>query len=241
MATNDIFTSNDYEHDDRWTAVDAYSTTHLHSNSPPSLDVLNRALETIRKNGMPDDSTYPAFGKYLALQCRSAGANHVLEVGALGGYTAIWIATLNPNVKITTLEVNPKHVEVARQNLNMAGVSDRVEIILGPGVETLARLRTEVEAGQRPRFGFVFIDADKENNWPYFDFAVGMSLPGTLIYVDNVVRKGNLVNEQMLHTGPVQGSRKVIEEAGKDNRVDCVVIQTVGEKNYDGFLLALVK
>jgi len=241
MATNDIFTSNDYEHDDRWTAVDAYATTHLHSRSPPDADVLTRALETIRDSGMPDDSTYPAFGKYLALQCRSANAKNVLEVGSLGGYTAIWIASLNPDVKITTLEVNPKHAQVTRQNLEMAGLLDRVEVVLGPALDTLPGLKSQVESGERPKFGFVFIDADKENNWPYFDYAVSMSLPGTLIYVDNVVRRGNIVNEEKLDTSPVQGSRQVIEEAGKDERVDCVVMQTVSEKNYDGYLLALVK
>ncbi|KAI1091276.1 hypothetical protein F5B19DRAFT_278564 [Rostrohypoxylon terebratum] len=101
MSTNNIFTNDEYEHDDRWTAVDAYAISHPHPETRPITGILARALENIRDAGMPDDSTYPAFGKYLALQVRSAGAKHVLEVGTLGGYTAIWIASLNPDTRIT--------------------------------------------------------------------------------------------------------------------------------------------
>lgn len=241
MSTNNIFTSADYEHDPRRTSVDAYTISHLHPASRPNAATLNFTLENIRDQGMLDDSTYPAFGKYLALQCRIGNVKHALEVGTLGGYTSIWIATQNPEIHITTLEVNPKHADVARHNIEAAGVSNRVDIIVGPALETLSRLQAEVESARRPRFGFVFIDADKANNWNYFDFAANMTLPGGPIFVDNVVRRGNVVNEEMLDAEPNQGARKVIEEVGVDQRVDAVVMQTVGEKNYDGFLMAVVK
>ncbi|XDG04408.1 hypothetical protein ABKA04_004023 [Annulohypoxylon sp. FPYF3050] len=133
MSTNNIFVNDEYEHDDRWTAVDAYAISHLHPDTCSITGVLARTLENIRDAGMPDDSTYPAFGKYLALQVRSAGAKDVLKVSTLGGYTAIWIASPNPDTRITMLEVDPKHAAVARQSLELAGVADRVEVLDGIG------------------------------------------------------------------------------------------------------------
>ncbi|KAI5777424.1 S-adenosyl-L-methionine-dependent methyltransferase [Geopyxis carbonaria] len=237
------FTNDEYEHDARWTAVDAYSVSHLHPPSRPNTAALANALKHLAAEGLPDDSTYPAFGKFLALQCTLGRVSHVLEVGTLGGYTAIWIASLNPNIRITGLELDPHHAAVTRANVDAAGVGDRVEIIVGPAIEALPKLAKEVEAGVRPKFGFTFIDADKENNWAYFEAAVGISLQGAAIVVDNVVRKGNLASSDpgVLATGPVQGARQVVEEAGKDPRVEACVIQTVSEKNYDGIVYAVVK
>jgi predicted O-methyltransferase YrrM len=190
---------------------------------------------------MVDDSTYPAFGKFLALQARAVNAKHVLEVGLLGGYTAIWIATQMPDVRITSLEINPHHAKVARENVERAGVGDRVEIILAPALESLHKIKKEIESGSRPKFGFTFIDADKENNWAYFDYAADLSLPGAPIVVDNVIRKGYIVQKEHIDESPVAGAREVIECAGKDPRVEACLMQTVSEKNYDGFLYAVVK
>lgn len=236
-----VWNTTAYEHDPRWTAVDAYGVSHLHPKNRPYAAALDTTLEDIRDSGLPDDSTYPAFGKFLALQCRMARAQNVLEVGLLGGYTAIWIAALNPNIHITTLEIDAYNAKVARRNMDKAGVSHQIEIVVGPALETLPKIEAEVHGSQRPQFDYVFIDADKENNWAYMDKAIGISKPSSAIVVDNVIRRANIVNEAVLHEGPVEGARRCIENAAKDERVEGCLMQTVSEKNYDGFLFAVVK
>lgn len=236
-----VWNTTSYEHDPRWTAVDAYGVSHLHPKNRPYASSLDTTLEDIRDSGLPDDSTYPAFGKFLALQCRMARAQNVLEVGLLGGYTAIWIAVLNSGIRITSLEVDPYHAQVARRNIDKAGVGKQVDIVVGPALDTLPKIEAEVRGGQRPQFDYVFIDADKENNWAYMDKAIDISKPGTAIVVDNVIRRANIVNEAVLHEGPVEGARRCIENAAKDERVEGCLMQTVSEKNYDGFLFAVVK
>jgi len=190
---------------------------------------------------MPDDSTYPAFGKFIALHARAINAKHILELGLLGGYTAIWIASQIPDARITSLEINPHHAKVARENVDRAGVGDRVEIIVGPGLESLPKIKEEIQNGKRPKFDFTFIDADKENNWAYFDYAADMSVSGAPILVDNVIRRGYIIQKEHMDESPVVGAREVIENAGKDSRVDACLMQTVSEKNYDGFLYAIVR
>lgn len=237
-----VFTGEWYEKDPRWVAVDNYTQSHLHPSTRNNNGILTAALEHSVARGLPDIATYPVFCKLMALQCRSGNVKHALEVGTLGGYTPIWLTTMNPNLHVTAVEVDPKHVEVARENIERAGVSDRVEVILGSGSDVLPRLLKEIHDGTRPRFGFTYIDADKENNWTYFDLAVDMSLPNASIYVDNIVSRGQLVSEKHIHdddTG-VPGARKLIENVGRDSRVDAVVQQTVAEKTYDGFLMAVV-
>lgn len=238
-----IFTSDWYEHDARWSSVDAYTQSHLH---PPSSRnnhaVLSSALEHSMACGLPDIATQPVFSKLMALQCRVGNVQLALEVGTLGGYTSIWLATLNPQLHVTSVEVDAKHAQVARENIERAGVSDRVDVVVGAGLDVLPRLLNEIQAGDRQPFGFTYIDADKQNNWAYFDMAVGMSKPGACIYVDNIVRMGLLVSEKHIKDGEkgVMGARKLVENVGKDGRVDAVVQQTVAEKTYDGFLMAVV-
>ncbi|CAI6340804.1 unnamed protein product [Periconia digitata] len=239
MSTN-VFVNDEYEHDDRWTAVDAYGVSNLHPKDDANT-ILNGALEHIQNSDMPDDSTYPAFGKFLALHARSVKAKHILEVGLLGGYTAIWYLLQIPEAKVTALEINPHHSKVAGENAQRAGVADRLEIITGPGKESLAKIKTEVAEGKRPKFDFTFIDADKENNWAYFDYAADLSNSGAPIVVDNVIRKGWIVLPEHMDKSPVAGAREVIENAGKDSRVESCLMQTVSEKNYDGYLYAVVK
>jgi predicted O-methyltransferase YrrM len=140
---------------------------------------------------------------------------------------------------VTTVEYKHRHVEVARKNIERAGLSGRIEVIHGAGVDVLARLRREVEAGKRSKFGFVFIDADKDNNWNYFKLSKGMVTPNSVICIDNIVRDGQLADASDTHPYVV-GSRKVVENVGKEPGVDSVVIQTVGEKSYDGWLWAVV-
>lgn len=181
----------------------------------------------------------PAQAKFLALHCRTAGVTHALEVGTLGGFSAGWIASQNPELHLTTIEYNPWHFEIARENIQRAGLADRIEVIHGAGLDVLPRLREEVRAGTRAPFGFTFIDADKVNNWEYFHLARDMSKPNAVIVVDNIVRDGQLVEESS--SDPyLNGCREVVENAGKEAGVDSVVLQTVGEKGYDGWLWAVV-
>jgi len=168
-------------------------------------------------------------------------AQNILEVGTLAGYSTIFLANASRTTKVTTVEFLPDHAKVARENFEMAGLSDRIELLDGSGMDILPLILKEVQEGKRPKFDFVFIDADKVHNWEYFNLAVEMSRPGACIIVDNVVRRGKLVDPDMIATDSyVMGSRRVIEKAGQDSRVDSAVIQTVSEKDYDGILLAVV-
>jgi predicted O-methyltransferase YrrM len=230
-----------YEKDPRWTAVDDYSFAHLHPSSrrTPTNEVLNHALSTSTAQGLPDIAVSASQGKYLQLQARLLKAKNVLEVGTLGGYSTIWLAHASADVKVVSIEVDAHHAEVARANLEHAGVADRVDVRLGAGVDMLPQIKDEVEQGRLGRFQLVFIDADKENNWNYVDIAIGMCEPGACIIVDNVVRKGKLAEET--DDPRVAGARRVVENIGRDERLDGVVVQTVGDKDYDGFLIAVVK
>jgi predicted O-methyltransferase YrrM len=241
MASQKPFTAPQYEHDPRWAAVDTYTLSHLHPPTRENSSALTSALSNSLSQGLPDISTYPALGKFLALQCAIGRVTHALELGTLGAYTSIWIATTNPSIRITTLEISPVHAKIARENLEAAGVSDRVDIIVGPALESLPKLQAEIEAGTKEKLGFVFIDADKVNNWAYFDASVPLCRSGACIVVDNIVRKGNLVAEEAQGTVAVQGARRVVEGAGKDERVEATCLQMVSEKNYDGILMAVVK
>ncbi|KAJ4989274.1 hypothetical protein SVAN01_05179 [Stagonosporopsis vannaccii] len=229
-----------YEKDPRWTAVDTYSLGHLHPSSrkTPSNDVLEHALSNSEKQGLPDIAVSPSQGKYLQLQARLLNAKNVLEVGTLGGYSTIWLANASPDVRIISIEVEKHHARVARSNIEYAGVGDRVDVRLGSGVEVLPKVVEEVKRGKLGKFQFVFIDADKENNWNYVDMAIELCEPGACIIIDNVVRKGQLATDT--DDPRIAGARRVVENVGKDDRLDGVVVQTVGDKNYDGFLIAVV-
>jgi len=237
-----IFTGDWYENDPRWTAVDGYTMARLNPKTKPYHSALNAALEHSRDEGLPDIASYPVFCKLLALQCRASNVKNALEVGTLGGYTSIWIAAMNPQIHIDAVEVAEKHVRVAQENIDHAEVSDRITITQGGGLDVLPRFLEEIQQGKRERFGFTYIDADKENNWTYFDLAVKMSKPGATIYVDNIVLRGKLVDDQFAHDDDsgVPGARLLVENVGKDPRVEAVVQQIVAEKSYDGWLMAVV-
>lgn len=233
-----------------WTAVDNYALSHLHPPTRPNHSALQRVLENSLARGLPDISSYPVLAKFFALQCTALNVKNVLEIGSLGGYTSIWLASMNPGLRVTSIEVDAHHVAVARENARNAGVEGRIEFVRGEALRVLPTLREEIEAGRREKFGFVWIDADKENNWRYFDQVVGMSLPRSVICVDNIARKGDLprrpeeLSEEEAGHGSreaLKGAREVVENVGKDPRVEGVVMQTVGEKSYDGFLFAVVK
>lgn len=237
MSTRMHFSHNN--ENPRWTSVDKYALSHTHPPSRPNTKHLQETLDASEKAGLPSYAVSAAQAKFLALHCRTAGVKHVLEVGTLGGYSAIWMAGQNPQLRVTSVEYDPHHVDVARKNIANAGLADRIEVIHGAGVDVLSKLQEEVKAGSRPRFGFVFIDADKLNNWRYFQLAREMVEPGSVICVDNVVRDG-MVAEMGYSDAHLEGAREVVEKVGKEDGVDSVVLQTVGEKGYDGWLWAVV-
>lgn len=215
-----------------WSAVDSYFEDTLVGHDP----VLERALEASHAAGLPDIQVASNQGKLLSMLARIHGATRILEVGTLAGYSTIWLArALPPAGSIVTLELDPRHAEVARENLEQAGLTGQVEIRVGRAVDSLS---TMVQSGEAP-FDFIFIDADKPSNPAYLEQAVKLSRPGTLIVVDNVVRNGAVADPQS--TSPdVIGVRTMMEQVAANPRLDATAIQTVGGKGYDGFALIRV-
>ena len=236
------FTSSSYEQDPRWTATDDYINTNLFPSSHPYHDTLEHALANSQQKGLDDISVSRAQGKYLSVQAQIIGAKNILEVGTLGAFSSIWLASSGPDVKVTSIEINPQTAEVARENIRHAGLEDRIRVHVGAASDVLPGIVDEVKEGKRPRFDFTFIDADKENNLRYFNWAKEASRKGAIVYIDNIVRKGKLADSGLIEKDSgVRGARNAVEAVGKDTTVEAAVLQTVGEKSYDGFLLALVK
>lgn len=225
-----------------WTSVDDYATRSLLTTHPYT-SALASVTRIAKEADLPSIEVSPLQGAFLSTQCQLANAKHVLEVGTLGGYSAVWMASSGPDVSVTTIEVEPAHAETARQAIRAAGLEDRVEVLLGAGKDVLPALRAEVERGDRSRFDFVFIDADKQNNLLYLREAVAMCRPRAGVVVDNVVRRGALASEEAAnHDSRVEGARQVVEAAGRDDALMCCsLLQTVGAKGYDGFLIGVVR
>ena len=218
--------------EDTWNAVDRYVSDRL---LPPD-EALDRALQASQSAGLPAINVAPNQGKFLMMLARIAGARRILEVGTLGGYSTIWLArALLPGGELVTLEVSPKHAEVAQANIQGAGVASAVTLRLGPALETLRLLEQERAAP----FDFVFIDADKPNTAAYFASAVKLSRPGSVIVVDNVVRHGALVDTKSPDDN-ARGMQRFFEALAAEKRVTATAIQTVGTKGYDGFAIAIV-
>jgi predicted O-methyltransferase YrrM len=218
--------------EDLWNAVERYLVDSI--VRPDA--ALNAALEASAAAGLPPISVSPNAGKLLMLLAMSQQARNILEIGTLGGYSTIWLGrALPPNGRLTTLESNAEFADVARANIERAGLSHVVEIRVGMALDILPRLATE---GVGP-FDLIFIDADKPNTPEYFEWALKLSRRGSLIIVDNVVRDGEIANATS--TDPsVQAMRRLNELIAAQPRVTATVIQTVGSKGYDGFAIALV-
>jgi predicted O-methyltransferase YrrM len=217
---------------EQWSAVDRFITDLL----LPADSALDGALADSAAEGLPAINVSPNQGKLLQLLARAQGARSILEIGTLGGYSTIWLARALPEGgRLVTLEFEPRHAEVARSNIARAGLADVVDIRLGPALETLPRL---VADGLGP-FDFVFIDADKENTADYFAWSLKLTRRGSMIIVDNVVRKGAVINADSDDSN-VQGVRRFYEMLAAEPRVSATAIQTVGSKGYDGFAIALV-
>ena len=215
-----------------WTAVDRYITDLLVRPDR----ALETALQTSADAGLPQINVAPNQGKFLQLLATIQGAQRILEIGTLGGYSTIWLArALPPGGRLMTLESEPKHAEVARKNIAQAGLADVVELRLGPALDTLKQLVT----GKQPPFDFIFIDADKPGYPDYFTWALKLSRRGTCIVADNVIREGAVIDPHH-EDARVQGARRFNERVAAEPRVTATAIQTVGSKGYDGFTVALV-
>jgi predicted O-methyltransferase YrrM len=194
---------------------------------------LSAALEASDAAGLPKIAVSAQQGKFLSLLAAATGARRILEIGTLGGYSTIWLARgAGPDGRVTTLEYEPKHAEVARANVDRAGVGDRVEVLVGAALDTLPA----VTGGP---FDLVFIDADKENNPGYLEWAVKLTRPGSVIVVDNVIREGAILSPGQ--DAVLVGTRKVLELMGEHPQLDTAVLQVVGAKHWDGLAFALVK
>jgi predicted O-methyltransferase YrrM len=217
---------------EQWTAVDDY----IESAVVPADPVLDAAVQASADAGLPDISVSPAQGKLLHLLALGQGARRILEIGTLGGYSAIWLARALPSGgRLITLESDPVHAEVARANLANAGLAGVSEVRTGRALDTLPLLES---AGDGP-FDLVFVDADKPSYPDYLAWSVRLSRPGTLIIADNVVRDGDVIDAASKLPG-VQGVRRFMEAMAAEPRVSATVVQTVGRKGYDGFALAVV-
>ncbi|NGP09594.1 O-methyltransferase [Rhodococcus sp. 14C212] len=215
---------------DDWERTDAYLTDTLIGADPQ----LEDALAANTAAGLPPIDVAPVQGKFLHLLARIRGAQRILEIGTLGGYSTIWLArAVGDDGRVVTLEYEPRHAEVARANLERAGVGERVDIRVGAALDTLPSLE-----GEAP-FDLVFVDADKENNPHYVRWALRLGRPGTVIVVDNVIRGGSVTNAD-LDDERVRGAREVLEFMAIDPRLDATALQTVGAKGWDGFAIAVV-
>lgn len=217
---------------EKWTAVDDY-LAGLFVPADPALDA---ALAASRAAGLPEIQVSPCQGKLLMLLALATRAQRILEVGTLGGYSTIWLARgLAPGGRLITLELNPQYADVAQENLQRAGLADRVELRLGPAAQSLRQLAAE---GAEP-FDLIFLDADKASLPEYLDLSLALSRPGTLLIADNVVRGGRILDSADSDSD-VQGVRNFHERLAAHPRTHATAIQTVGQKGYDGLAFALV-
>lgn len=211
-----------------WALVDRYIEQLFVADDP----VLSAALESSRAAGLPEIQVSPSQGKLLGLLARLVGARRILEIGTLGGYSAIWLARALPeDGELLTLELEEKHARVARENLARAGLQSRARVRVGPALESLGELTG--------LFDFVFVDADKQSYPDYFVEALRLTRPGGLIVLDNVVRAGAVLDEASADER-VQGVRRFNEICASEKRVTAIELQTVGSKGYDGFAMVRV-
>ena len=211
-----------------WSHADAYLVDTLVGHDPE----LEAALVAQRDAGLPAIEVAPVSGKLLHLIARISGARRVLEIGTLGGYSTIWLArAVGPDGRVVTVEAEADNAAVARASIDAAGVGDRVDIRIGRGADVLPTL-----VGG---FDLVFIDADKESNSVYLDWAAKLGHPGTVVILDNIGREGEIVRADSTDS-KVVGTRDALRMLGEDPRFDATALQTVGAKGWDGFALAVV-
>jgi len=217
---------------EQWTRVDEYISNLM----LPADAALEAALTASSAAGLPAINVAPNQGKFLSLLAQMQGAARILEIGTLAGYSTIWLARALPSSgRLVSLELDPKHAQVAQANLDRAGLSALVEIRVGRALDSLAALVNEGV----PPFDFVFIDADKQSIPDYFQWSLELTRPGSVIVVDNVIRKGAVLDAASIDLN-VQGVRRFNEIVSKSPSVSATTVQTVGSKGYDGFALIRV-
>jgi predicted O-methyltransferase YrrM len=213
---------------DQWSAVEQYIGAALLPKDP----ILESALKASAAADLPSIQISPVEGRLLNLLASALKARRILEIGTLGGYSTIWLArALPPDGALVTIEVDPRHAAVASANIERAGLTGLVDVRVGPALEVLPSLTGP--------FDLSFIDADKENNAAYFDWALKLSRPGSLIIVDNVVREGAVIDARS-KDAMIQGTRRLFDRVKAEPRVQATAIQTVGTKGYDGMMVMLV-
>ena len=215
-----------------WTAVDSYYEDLMVRSDPR----FNKIIEASNEAGLPPISITSSLGKLLELMVRFLGAHRVLEIGTLGGYSTAWLAQGLPSGgKLITLEINPEHAAVARKNLSQFEFSGLIDIQLGDALDSLRTL----DKDQEGPFDLIFIDANKSQYCEYLDWSIKLSRPGTAIIADNVVRRGNIINENS-EDQSVNGIRAFNQKVSSYSRLRATVLQTVSRKGYDGFSLIFV-
>ena len=215
-----------------WIAVDEYFGGLL----APVDAQLEATLAANREAELPAIDVSPLLGKFLHVLVQIIQPRRVLEIGTLGGYSTIWMARgLPEDGRIVSLEFSPKHADVARKNLENAGMLGRVDLRVGRALDSLPGLES---SGAGP-FDLIFIDADKPSNPQYLEWALKLSRPGTTIVVDNVVRDGKIIDAESADPD-IQGTRRMTEIIAAEPRLSATVVQNVGVKGYDGFVLAVV-
>jgi predicted O-methyltransferase YrrM len=215
-----------------WGAVDQYIADQLIPSDP----VLDEIVAANAAAELPAIDVAPNQGKLLHLLARIMGARKILEIGTLGGYSTIWLArALSEGGRMITLEANAKHADVARTNIARAGLDSTITLRLGAALDTLPQLAQE---GEGP-FDLIFIDADKPNIPSYVAWALKLSRKGTLIVVDNIIRKGKVIDASSDDPN-VQGARRLFEMLATEPRLQATALQTVGSKGHDGFVMAVV-
>lgn len=213
--------------------IDRYVGT-LFDLSDPALDA---ALSAASQAGLPDIQVSPALGKFLYILARMAGARRILEIGTLAGYSTIWLArALPPGGRLTTLEYNPGHADVARANIEGAGFGAQVEVLTGAALDTLPALAERED----PPYDMAFLDADKNNYPAYLEWSLRLVRPGGVIVADNVVREGRVLDAGSADP-VIRGVRAFNEALAGDERVDATILQTVGEKGHDGIAIAVIR
>jgi predicted O-methyltransferase YrrM len=216
---------------EQWTTVDHYFETQLLGQDA----VLDAALRATAEAGLPLINVSPSQGKLLHLIALMQGAQRILEVGTLAGYSTIWLARALPDYgRLVTLEIDPKHAAVAEANIARAGLSDRVSIMVGSAHQSLPTL-----VANGSQFDLVFIDADKVSTPTYLDYALKLTRPGSIIIIDNVVRNGAVTDAHSTDAS-VLGVRGAVDMLHHSLHLSATAIQTVGSKGYDGFIIARV-
>ena len=215
-----------------WAKVDRYFGDRLVRSDP----VFDAALAANRKADLPAIDVTSLQGRFLELLVRISGARRVLEIGTLGGYSTLWLARALPqDGQVVTLELEPRHAEIARANLQNAGLSDRVDLRVGRAAELLKALA----GGKTAPFDLIFIDADKASYPEYLGLSLKLSRPGTVIVADNVVRDGKVIEPKNPDPN-IQGVRRFTDLIAAEPRLSSTVLQTVGSKGYDGFAISVV-